>query len=267
MLAIAPLATIAVDANRSATSLKANRLSVGFGDRSDALTKRISVAENARKQEGRRTTMAATKANRGTRMTLVVDPEDSNLDGREIFANYDHTKHANVVFRWNLLWVFIIVGATYPLWATFINCKTTQEVTIIISAFITLNYIFTFVLNWRYMWKMIRSFNTPYWQELDPELREKVQHIVVMPTYKEPIELLMETISSVANQSVAHSIVMVVGMEEKTPHQEHKKEKIRERFGDSFKALVFAVHPSGTPGEERELYVFSLLSFELSCTY
>jgi len=113
----------------------------------------------------------------------------------------------------------------------------------------SLNFIYTTVLCWQYMWKMIRSFNTPYWQELDPELREKVQHIVVMPTYKEPLELLMETISSVANQTVAHSIIMTVGMEEKTPLQEEKKKAIRERFGKTFKALVFAVHPSGTPGE------------------
>ena len=224
-----------------------HRLSVGFGDRSERLTKRLSVAKSTHKLEILRTSIVG----RGNekRMTLVVDPEESNLDGKEIFANYDYTKHANTVFRWNLLWIFIILGATYPLWATFINCKKTQEVTIIISAFITLNYTFTFFLNWRYMWRMIRSFNTPYWQELDPKIREKVQHIVVMPTYKEPIELLMETISSVANQSVASSIIMVVGMEEKTPHQDQKKEQIRKRFDDSFKALVFAVHPSGTPGE------------------
>lgn len=33
--------------------------------------------------------------------------------------------------------------------------------------------------------------------QLDPILRERVSHIVVMPTYKEPAELLVETISSV----------------------------------------------------------------------
>ena len=225
----------------------AHRITGGFGDRSEGLTKRTTIAASTRKLEGRRTTMAQQGA--GKRKTLQVDPNDVALDGKDIFANYDYTKHANTVFRWNLLWLLILAAATFPLWVIFINCKAYYEAMIIINAFIVLNYCYTFVLNIRYMWRMIRSFNTPYWSELDPEIREKVQHIVVMPTYKEPIELLLETISSVANQTVAHSIVMVVGMEEKTPHQEEKKAQIRERFGNSFRALVFAVHPSGTPGE------------------
>lgn len=99
------------------------------------------------------------------------------------------------------------------------------------------------------MWKMIRCFNTPYWEELDPELREKVQHLVIMPTYREPLEVLLETLSSVANQSVAHSIIMVVGMEEKTPEQEEKIKIIKDQYGNSFKALVFTVHPFAIPGE------------------
>ena len=229
------------------------RLISAYGDRSDAITKRKTVAaKNKKLEEHRRATMIREEGKEAgrRRTSLMVDnTKDVTLDGDNVFKNYDHTKPANTVFRWNLLWLVLCLMAPYPLWATFINCKLTYEFTIILSVIVTLNYIYTTVLCWRYMWKMIRSFNTPYWQELDPELREKVQHIVVMPTYKEPIELLMETISPVANQTVAHSIIMVVGMEEKTPLQEEKKKKIRDRFEDSFKALVFAVHPSGVPGE------------------
>jgi hypothetical protein len=183
------------------------------------------------------------------RSTVVVDNiEDVTLDGKEVFANYED-KPANKIFRWNLLWLVFCLLAPYPLWLTFINCKLSYEITILVNALLTLNFIYTTVLCWRYMWRMIRSFNTPFWQELDPEVRDKVQHIVVMPTYKEPVELLCETISSVANQTVADSIIMVVGMEEKTPEQEEKKRIINERFGNCFKALVYAVHPSGVTGE------------------
>jgi glycosyltransferase involved in cell wall biosynthesis len=99
------------------------------------------------------------------------------------------------------------------------------------------------------MWKLIRCFNTPFWEELDSELREKVQHLVLMPTYKEPIEVLLETISSIANQTVASSIIFVVGMEEKTPEQAEKIRIIKDQYGDAFKALVFTVHPFAIPGE------------------
>ena len=224
-----------------------------YGDRNDSIIKRASVGVKTKKLEDhRRATMLRQEGKEtGRRRTslLVDNTKDVTLDGDNVFANYDHTKPANTVFRWNLLWLVMCLIAPYPLWATFVNCQLTYEITILVNVLLLLNFLYTTVLCWKYMWKMIRSFNTPYWQELDPELREKVQHIVVMPTYKEPIELLMETISSVANQSVASSIIMVVGMEEKTPMQDEKKKQIRDRFGDSFKALVFAVHPSGVPGE------------------
>jgi hypothetical protein len=172
------------------------------------------------------------------------------VDGQNIFRNYE-IKPANSVFRWNLLWMVMCLLAPYPLWLTFIpgGCAVAFEITILVNVLLTINFIYTTALCWRYMWRMIRSFNTPFWQELDPEVRNKLKHIVVMPTYKEPVELLCETISSVANQTVAPSIIMVVGMEEKTPEQEEKKRIIRERFDGKFFALVFSVHPSGVPGE------------------
>jgi hypothetical protein len=119
----------------------------------------------------------------------------------------------------------------------------------IMNIVLQLNYLYATFLCFRYMWKMIRSFNTSYYDELDPEVRDLLQHIVVMPTYKEPVELLMETMSSVSNQTIANQIIFVVGMEQGTPMQDEKKAKIRARFGTSFKALVFAVHPSGVAGE------------------
>jgi len=170
------------------------------------------------------------------------------VDGRDAFENYEN-KPANSIFRWNLLWLVLCLLAPYPLWLSFISCRVAYEITIIVNLIMTLNFCFTTILCWKYMWRMIRAFNTPFWQELDPVCRDKVQHILVMPTYKEPVELLLETISSVANQTVADSIILVVGMEEKTPEQDEKKRQINKQFADSFKALIYAVHPSGVVGE------------------
>lgn len=182
---------------------------------------------------------------------VVSDLDDVKVtsDGRDVFESYQMDKPANSKFRWNLLWLVMCFFAPYPLWLSFLNCKVAYEITIVINLIMSFNYVYTTILCWRYMWRMIRAFNTPFWQELDPVIRDKVQHILVMPTYKEPVELLLETISSVANQTVANSIVMVVGMEEKTPEQAEKKRQINEQFGDSFKALIYAVHPSGMTGE------------------
>jgi len=202
--------------------------------------------------------MNTEKENVVSRLDMVVADERKGeglvsplVKGNDAFEDYDPTKHtrANKYFRWNLLWLVFCLFAPYPLWLSFLSCRLAYEITIIVNIIMSLNFCYTTVMCWLYMWNMIRAFNTPYWQELDEELREKIQHIVVMPTYKEPVELLVETLSSVANQTVADSIVVVVGMEEKTPDIKLKKKILRDQFKDSFRALVFSIHPSGVPGE------------------
>lgn len=215
-----------------------------YGARSSDFTVRGSVTSRSSALENER------RGSRKNSQCFSVTQLEiaAKLDGSDVFKRYKE-KPANKIFRWNLLWLVLLLAAPYPLWLTFVSCSLAYEITIVVNVVLTVNFMYATVLCWRYMWRMIRSFNTPFWEELDPIVREQVNHVVVMPTYKEPLELLLETISSVANQTVASSIIMVVGMEEKTPNQEMKKAAIRDQFGQSFKALVFSVHPSGVPGE------------------
>jgi hypothetical protein len=229
-----------------------------FGDRSQRISRRQSVETKTHKLELRRRSSIGQTGDRQGRAhcqrrgSIQIDPSSQEvlLDGENIFRDYE-VKPANSVFRWNLLWLILCLLAPYPLWLTFIpgGCSLAYEITILVYALLTVNFIYTTILCWKYMWRMMRAFNTPFWHELDPEVRWKLKHIVVMATYKEPVELLCETISSIANQTVASSIIMVVGMEEKTPDQEKTKRIIRERFQRKFCALIFTVHPYGVPGE------------------
>lgn len=243
-----------VDFDGTVGSAKRPSIISNYGDRSNEFTRRSFVSEHTQRIEKRRSTlhdrlMSTSKSERYMEpATYDDDVEDVMIDGVNIFERYE-PKPANSKLRWNLLWLLILVLSPYPIWLTFVDCALSYEITFIVNCVMTLNFIYTTILCWRYMWRMIRSFNTPFWQELDPDLREQVQHLVVVPTYKEPVELLLVTLSSIANQTVAHSIVVVVGMEEKTPDKEEKKRIIREHYGDAFKALVFTVHPFGQPGE------------------
>jgi len=177
-------------------------------------------------------------------------------EGNDIMSNYDF-KVAHKMWRWNLVWLVMALLAPYPLWLTFPRCKTAYEITIIINVIITLNYSVATVLCFQYLWRMIRSFQYDWragCDQIDPELSKKIVHIVVLPTYKEPVSLLIQTISSIAKQSIAHQIVVCVGMEEKTPEQEEKKRAMRDAFeledGSAvFQGLIFAVHPFGMAGE------------------
>ncbi|GKY98769.1 hypothetical protein MPSEU_000833100 [Mayamaea pseudoterrestris] len=225
-----------------------------FGDRTKSFTSRPSIEKktHALEQRRRSTVLADIRKRRTSYQTNPLSQQQVVVDGRDVFQKYDPDKPANSVVRWNLLWLVFCCLAPYPLWLTFVphgGCKLSYELTILMNVMLTINFMYTTILCWKYMWRMIRAFNTPFWQELDLETRNKLKHIVVMPTYKEPVELLCETISSIANQTVAGSIVLVVGMEERTPDQERKRLLIRERFEHKFCALVFSVHPAGVPGE------------------
>lgn len=178
----------------------------------------------------------------------AIDPDTVVFKEQPLFEKYI-PKPSHSRCRWNLLWLILLMLGPFPLWLTFVNCRLSYEITICVFVLLSSNFAFTSLKCWQYMWRMIRAFNAPFWERLNPKLRVKVQHLVIMPTYKEPIEVLMETLESVANQSVAHSIIMVVGLEEKTPEQETKMSIIKSQFENSFNALVFTIHPLAIPGE------------------
>lgn len=94
----------------------------------------------------------------------------------------------------------------------------------------------------RFDWaREIKSF--PDWK--------KVQHFVVIPTYKEPIGVLERTFNSLASQDFPLSQMhIVLGMEAKEDISSRKQKVkiLKNKFGNKFGSLLFTVH-SLKPGE------------------
>ena len=84
---------------------------------------------------------------------------------------------------------------------------------------------------------------------MDVEKSKKVHHLVVISCYKEPIELIAETISTLACQTIANNTTMVVSFEEKTPNLRRKQGQLCDLFGQKFFEIIFTIHPFGSPGE------------------
>lgn len=86
--------------------------------------------------------------------------------------------------------------------------------------------------NWK---KEVESF--PDW--------EKVQHIVIVPTYKEPIHVLQRTLNSIKNQDFPRKqIHVILGMEQRED-EESRKQKVqilKKEFGEIFGSLLTTVH-------------------------
>lgn len=80
---------------------------------------------------------------------------------------------------------------------------------------------------------------------------KKVLHIVIIPTYKEPLYILDRTLTSLAKQDLPKDqLVVVLAMEEKEPENERraKIEKLRAKFNHTFENFFTTVHQL-IPGE------------------
>lgn len=93
-------------------------------------------------------------------------------------------------------------------------------------------------LNWV---KELQSF--PDW--------EKVQHVIIIPTYKEPVHVLQRTLNSLAKQDLPlRQIHVVLGMEAKEDQvvREEKVKVLKREFGKNFGTFMITVHTL-VPGE------------------
>jgi cellulose synthase/poly-beta-1,6-N-acetylglucosamine synthase-like glycosyltransferase len=80
---------------------------------------------------------------------------------------------------------------------------------------------------------------------------QKVQHIVIIPTYKEPIHILERTLNSLAAQDFpTNQIVPVLAMEEKEPETDRnaKFQMLNDKFKNTFEHIFQTVHKL-EPGE------------------
>jgi len=93
-----------------------------------------------------------------------------------------------------------------------------------------------------YNWvKDLKSF--PDWQ--------KVRHIIIIPTYKEPLHTLERTLNSLKNQTLpSRQLVIVMAMEAKEPEEERKAKvcALKKKFNRTFGEFFFTVHQL-KPGE------------------
>ena len=78
---------------------------------------------------------------------------------------------------------------------------------------------------------------------------KSLKKIMVTFAYKEPLELITETLENVSKLSQASSVILGVALEEKTPQKDEKIAEIVRRFENCFAQLIITVHPYGIVGE------------------
>ena len=168
---------------------------------------------------------------------------------REFFIRNDRTIHRLLeilpgFFSWNLIlfpyWgIFVIPNIVAYFILIFNLYWFYQSFQIAISAIVSHLKIQASI---NYDWLSdLKSF--PDWQ--------KVHHVVIVPTYKEPLHILERTLSSLANQDLPKKqITVVLAMEEKELEEERisKVEALNKQFARIFGNLFITVHRLA-PGE------------------
>jgi hypothetical protein len=80
---------------------------------------------------------------------------------------------------------------------------------------------------------------------------QKVHHIVVIPTYKEPIYILRRTIKRLAEQTFpTKKLTVVLATEEREKEAKEKGELLKKEFGSKFGHFFITSHPD-IPGEVK----------------
>ena len=79
----------------------------------------------------------------------------------------------------------------------------------------------------------------------------ETRHVIIIPNYKEPIDILRRTLDGLAAQHrAAERIIPVLGMEEREADARAKGEALAAEYAGRFLNVIVTVHPAGLPGDE-----------------
>jgi hypothetical protein len=96
------------------------------------------------------------------------------------------------------------------------------------------------------------NWHDRYLQEATPDSFpwEAIHNVIIIPNYKEPIEILRRTLNRLAEQEDARrKITIVLAMEAGEEGCVEKAEQLRGEYSPCFANFFYTVHPRGLPGE------------------
>ncbi|WKY17005.1 hypothetical protein Q1695_001540 [Nippostrongylus brasiliensis] len=163
-------------------------------------------------------------------------------------------KPANKYIRWNLLFTFLIFFfISSSVWVPAIPAIQDFALEIVTIVSIILHILwFVAVFNaLRYTWRLRRFASHKIdLSKVDNPEKIMVKHLVGICIYKEPLQLVMDTVDSIASQPDAkQKITCLVGMEDGTPEKEQKKSILHEKYDSQFDRFIVTFHPRGLQGD------------------
>ncbi|CAF3311343.1 unnamed protein product [Rotaria socialis] len=160
-------------------------------------------------------------------------------------------KEGSQRFRWNLLFnILLWIIVPFPLWIPFISNRIAYFIIPSIQAVFVGMWIIISMLALKNALILYLNRYHDFSRMNATTKNVNIHHIVAISCYKEPIELIAQSIQTVANQTEVHKITMIVSFEERTPNKEEKCQLLKKQFGQcGFTRMLFTIHPYGLPNE------------------
>lgn len=102
-------------------------------------------------------------------------------------------------------------------------------------------------------WELRRNVKVDWMRKLREEIKgwERVRHLVILPIYREPYEVVHASVKSYADADYPKENIWLVLAAEARGGAEDSMvaERIKSEFGGTFGAFLITTHPDGIPGE------------------
>jgi len=86
-----------------------------------------------------------------------------------------------------------------------------------------------------------------YWQQQKRPLGSlefgSIWHAIIVPNYKEPISKLRQTLDTIASQTIAHQIVICMGMESRDPTAHEVALQLQSEYAHKVGGFCYTAHP------------------------
>jgi hypothetical protein len=198
--------------------------------------------------------MTREETSRTSSVAESLPSEDGELSSSIIVRNAQRLKKLKPLnfslLRWNLLWLLvIIIFITLPIWLIFASQSCLATFYAVLGVLLWLNLVWFLALIFT-IYTLIRlkyGMKTDHKQKYPADA--PLIHLLILTIYKDDMGVVCRTVDSLAEQTEAKRIVLVIAWESRTPDREERSELVRQRYSEKFYHILFPVHPYGLENE------------------
>jgi len=147
------------------------------------------------------------------------------------------------ILLWSTLILAVLLSFIAPLWVI---------IFIIVFDVLWLYRVLYFVIYLSFSWFRYRkTVKTKWADKLDSVACQNIHHVIFLPTYGEPYEIIQATLSSLRETTFPNDkmIIVLAGEERDQKNFRQNKEAMQKEFSGVFKDLLFTEHPKDLPEE------------------